>query len=147
MPAREPVPIRYPPDEHLAGLFARVVEIAKRLPGVVESRSYGTPSIKVKRKFLARLRSEAEGGLAIHCDLMEREMLMQAAPETFYITDHYADYPMVLINLETVLWDAMPDLVERAWRMVATPGLVKELERNRVEASAGDGRRPWAGLK
>ena len=142
MAAREPVPIRYPPDEHLAGMFARVVEIAKRLPGVLESRSYGTPSIKVKRKFLARLRSEAEGGLAIHCDLMEREMLMQAAPESFYITDHYADYPMVLINLETVLWDAMPDLVERAWRMVATPGLVKELERNRVEASAGDGREP-----
>ena len=128
MAAREHVPIRYPPDEHLAGLFARVVEIAKRLPGVVESRSYGTPSLKVKRKFLARLRSEAEGGLAIHCDLMEREMLMQAAPETFYITDHYADYPMVLINLETVLWDAMPDIVERAWRMVATPGLVKAFE-------------------
>ena len=142
MPAREPVPIRYPLDEHLAGLFGRVVEIAKRLPGVVESRSYGTPSIKVKRKFLARLRSEAEGGLAIHCDLMEREMLMQAAPETFYITDHYADYPMVLINLETVLWDAMPDIVERAWRMVATPGLVKELERNRAEAAAGTSASP-----
>ena len=145
MPAREPVPIRYPPDEHLAGLFARVVEIAKRLPGVVESRSYGTPSIKVKRKFLARLRSEAEGGLAIHCDLMEREMLMQAAPETFYITDHYADYPMVLINLETVLWDAMPDIVERAWRMVATPGLVKELERTPAEALAGTDAGPEPG--
>ena len=137
MAAREPVPIRFPPDERLAGLFARVVEIAKGLPGVVESRSYGTPSLKVKRRFLARLRSEAEGGLAIHCDLMEREMLMQAAPETFYITDHYADYPMVLINLETVLWEAMPDIVERAWRMVATPGLVKELERLRAEGPAG----------
>ena len=145
MPAREPVPIRYPPDEHLAGLFARVVEIAKRLPGVVESRSYGTPSIKVKRKFLARLRSEAEGGLAIHCDLMEREMLMQAAPETFYITDHYADYPIVLINLETVLWDAMPDLVERAWRRVATPGLVKELKRNRAQGPAGTDAGPGPG--
>ncbi len=145
MPAREPVPIRYPPDEHLAGLFARVVEIAKRLPGVVESRSYGTPSLKVKRKFLARLRSEAEGGLAIHCDLMEREMLMQAAPETFYITDHYADYPMVLINLETVLWDAMPDIVERAWRMVATPGLVKELERNRAQGATGPDAGPERG--
>ena len=105
-----------------------MVAIAGQFPGVNESRSYGTPSIKVKRKFMARLRSEAEGGLAIHCDLMEREMLLQAAPETFYITDHYADYPMVLINLETVLWDAMPGIVERAWRMAATPKLIKDYD-------------------
>ena len=50
MAASEPAPIKYPPDENLARLFARVMEIAKRLPGVVESRSYGTPSIKVKRR-------------------------------------------------------------------------------------------------
>ena len=124
--AREPVPIKFPPSEQLAERFARVVDLAGRLPGVVESRSYGTPSIKVKRKLLARLRSEAEGGLAIMCDFMDREMLLQAAPETFYITDHYADWPMILINLETVRWDAMPDILERAWRMVATPALIRE---------------------
>ncbi|MCE2460003.1 MAG: MmcQ/YjbR family DNA-binding protein [Pseudomonadales bacterium] len=126
--AREPVPIKFPPNKELAMRFARVVEIAQRFPGVEESRSYGTPAIKVKRKLLARLRSEAEGGLAIVCDFVDREMLLQAAPETFYITDHYADWPMVLINLETVRWDAMPDILERAWRRVATPGLVKEYE-------------------
>lgn len=126
--AREPVPIKFPPNKALAERFARVVAIASRFPGVEESRSYGTPAIKVKRRLLARLRSEAEGGLAIVCDIMEREMLMQAAPETFYITDHYADWPMVLINLETVRWDAMPDFLERAWRRVATPGLIKEYE-------------------
>lgn len=126
--AREPVPIKYPPDNALAERFARVVAIASRFPGVEESRSYGTPAIKVKRKLLARLRSEAEGGLAIVCDFVDREMLLQAAPETFYITDHYADWPMVLINLDTVRWDAMPDILERAWRSVATPSLIKEYE-------------------
>lgn len=126
--AREPVPIKFPPDKPLAERFARVVDIAQRFPGVEESRSYGTPAIKVKRKLLARLRSEAEGGLAIVCDFMEREMLMQAAPETFYIIDHYADWPMVLINLETVRWDAMPDILERAWRSVAPPTLIKHYE-------------------
>ena len=126
MAPREPVPIKYPPSDELAALFAKVVAIAERFPGVEVSRSYGTPAIKVKRKLLARLRSEDEGGLAIRCDFVEREMLLQAAPETFYITDHYADYPMVLINLETVRWDAMPDIVERAWRFVATPRLIKD---------------------
>ncbi|MCY4011747.1 MAG: MmcQ/YjbR family DNA-binding protein [Gammaproteobacteria bacterium] len=133
MAVREPVPIKFPPSEELAALFAKVVAIAERLPGVEVSRSYGTPAIKVKRKLLARLRSEAEGGLAIRCDFVEREMLLQAAPETFYITDHYADYPMVLINLETVRWDAMPDIVERAWRIAATPRLIKD-----YDAASGD---------
>ena len=128
MAAREPVPIKFPPSEEIAALFAKVVAIAERFPGVEVSRSYGTPAIKVKRKLLARLRSEAEGGLAIRCDFVEREMLLQAAPETFYITDHYADYPMVLINLETVRWDAMPDIVERAWRIAAAPRLIKEFD-------------------
>ena len=128
MAAREPVPIKFPPSEELAALFAKVVAIAERFPGVEVSRSYGTPAIKVKRKLLARLRSEAEGGLAIRCDFVEREMLLQAAPETFYITDHYADYPMVLINLETLRWDAMPDIVERAWRIAATARLIKEFD-------------------
>ena len=128
MAPREPAPIKFPPSERLSELFGRVVQIVQTLPGVEESRSYGTPSIKVKRKFLARLRSEAEGGLAIVCDIMEREMLLQAAPETFYITDHYAPYAMVLINLETVRWDAMPGILERAWRMVATPRLIKEYD-------------------
>ena len=131
MAVREPVPIKFPPDEHLAGLFNRVVEIARRFPGVEESRSYGTPALKVKGKFLARLRSEAEGGLAIQCDFMDRETLMQSAPETFYITDHYADYAMVLINLETLCWDDMRGILERAWPMVATPTLVKQYEASR----------------
>ena len=128
MAAKEPVPIKFPPGAKLAARYGRVVELAKRLPGVVESRSYGTPSIKVKRRLLARLRSEAEGGLAIQCDFMEREMLLQAAPETFYVTDHYADYPMVLVNLETVRWEAMPGILEHGWRQVAPPALVRELE-------------------
>ena len=128
MPVREPVPIKFPPSAELAALFAKVVAIAERFPGVEMSRSYGTPAIKVKRKLLARLRSEAEGGLAIRCDFMDREMLLQAAPEAFYVTDHYADHPWVLVNLETVRWGAMPDVVERAWRIAATPKLVKDFD-------------------
>lgn len=130
MPKRELAPIRYPPAPALAALYDRVVAIALALPGTEASRSYGTPAIKVKGKLIARLRSEAEGGLAIRCDVVERQMLMQAAPETFYLTDHYRKgrYSMVLVNLETVLWDAMPAIVEHAWRIVASPRLIAEFE-------------------
>ena len=125
MVKKDPVPIRFPPDKKHADLFARVVAVAKQFPGIEESRSYGTPAIKVKKKFMARLRSEAEGGLVILCDFVDREMLLAAAPEVFYITDHYTNSRAILINLEAVDWNAMPAIVEQAWRMAATAKLIR----------------------
>ena len=124
----EPAPLKYPPDRKLAALFARAVKLAMQLPGVEETRAYGTPAIKVKGKFLARLRSEAEGGLAIRCSFNERDILLMAAPEVFYITDHYANHPAILINLAGVDWAAMPAIIENAWRIAAPPALVKKYD-------------------
>ena len=38
-------------------------------------------------------------------------MLLQADPEVFYITEHYANYPMILIDLTRIRWDAMSGLL------------------------------------
>jgi len=107
-----------------AKTYELICALALKLPGVELGTSYGTPAIKVKGKLMARLRSEAEGGLALRCDFLERQMLLQAAPEAFYLTPHYQDYPMILIKLDEVRTDALPDLIERAWRMVAPKRLV-----------------------
>jgi hypothetical protein len=116
--------------------YKRVCEIARKLPGVEESSSYGTPALKVKGRFMCRLRSEAEGALAIRCDLVDRQVLMQADPEVFFVTDHYRDYPMVLVRLDRVRRSALPDLIERAWRMVAPPKLVAEHDARRDASAA-----------
>jgi hypothetical protein len=58
--------------------YARYLRIALKLPGTEESISYRTPSVNVGGKILSRLRTEAEGALAIHCDFIDREMLLQA---------------------------------------------------------------------
>ena len=125
MAKSEPVAIKFPPGKALAALFDKVVQIALTFPGVEEGRSYGTPAIKVKGKFMARLRSEDEGGLAIRCELIEREAMLEAAPATFYITDHYEEYEMVLIDLSKVDWELMETIVEAAWRMTAGPKLIR----------------------
>jgi hypothetical protein len=105
-------------------MYDYVCELALAFPAVELVTSYGTPGIKAKGKIMARLRAEAEGGLALKCDFVDRQMLMQAAPEAFYVTDHYLDWPMVLINLAEVRRDALPDLVERAWLMTVPAKLV-----------------------
>jgi hypothetical protein len=111
--------------------YSRYLKIALKLPGTEESTSYGTPSVKVKGKILSRLRTEAEGGLALVCDFVDREMLLQAEPDVFFLTDHYRNYPMILVHLDKIRSDALPDLVERAWRMRAPAKLVKEYDQAR----------------
>jgi hypothetical protein len=108
--------------------YARYVKLAKRFPGVEESTAYGTPALKVKGKILSRWRTEAEGALALYCDFIDREMLLQADPEVFFLTDHYRDYPMVLIRLDKVRSAALPDLIERAWRMRASKTLLQRFD-------------------
>jgi len=114
--------------------YKRVCEIARKLPGVEESSSYGTPGLKVKGRFMCRLRTEAEGALAIRCDFLDRQILLQADPQVFFVTDHYLNYPMILVRLEKIRLSALPDLIERAWRMVAPPKLVTEFDARRRRA-------------
>ena len=114
--------------------YRRVCEMARKLPGVEESASYGTPALKVKGRFMCRLRTEAEGALAIRCDFLDRQILLQADPEVFFVTEHYLDYPMVLVRLDKIRLSALPDLIERAWRVVAPAKLVAEYDARRRSA-------------
>ena len=97
----------------LSAAYKSYLNVALKLPGTEVSVSYGTPSVKVGGKVLSRLRTDAEGALAIRCDFVDREMLLQADPDVFFITDHYRDYPMILVRLDKIRADALPDLVDR----------------------------------
>ncbi len=95
---------------------------AAGLPGVEEGPSYGTPGLKVKGKFLCRLKEP--GVLVLRMELDEKEMRMQAEPDTFFETDHYKGYPAVLIRLERIDTDRLAVLLESAWRMQAPKKLL-----------------------
>jgi hypothetical protein len=103
-------------------------ELAQRFPGIELHTSYRTPALKVKGKFMARLRTEAEGWLAIRCDFVDREMLLQAAPDVFHLTDHYVNYPMILVDLDQISREALLDVLERAWRMSASKKLIQQYD-------------------
>ncbi len=103
--------------------FEDVAAAAVKLPEVEISKSYGTAALKVRGKMLARLKEDGET-LVLRADFVDRQILTQADPDTFYFTDHYRDYPLVLVRLAKLPKSALPDLVERAWRLVAPPALV-----------------------
>ena len=100
-----------------------VLEMARRLPEVEEGTSYGTPALRVKGRFFARLREDGET-LVVKINLFERQYLMDADPEVFFITDHYRDYPSVLVRLPLVQPAQLAERLEDAWRIVAPKRLV-----------------------
>jgi hypothetical protein len=106
-----------------------VCNIALAFPGVEASTSYGTPALKVKGRLMARLRTEAEGALALRCDFVDRSNLLQANPQAYFLTDHYVNYPMILVRLDKVRRAELVDLLDRAYRMVAPSKLTKTHDR------------------
>jgi hypothetical protein len=68
--------------------FDAVRELARSLPGIVESTSRGVWSLKFRGKLLACP--------AIRLD--QRAELIAADPDVYYITDHYLKYPSVLVR-------------------------------------------------
>jgi hypothetical protein len=102
-----------------------VRQIALSFPGVEESTAYGTPAFKVAGKFLTRLRPEDDSLVLVDVPFDEREMLMDADPETFHITPHYQNYPSVLARLARVHPGSLANFLERRWRNVAPRKLVK----------------------
>lgn len=103
--------------------FEMVWQMAMALPGVEKGTSYGTPACKVKGKLFARQHQDGES-LVVRTEFPERESLMEADPETFYITDHYRDYPWILVRLASVRQDQLSGLLKQAWLLVAPQRLV-----------------------
>jgi hypothetical protein len=107
--------------------FETVRRFALALPGVVEGLSYGTPAFRVRGTLLARLHEDGDT-LVVHVDQDEREALMAADPETFFITDHYRGYPWMLVRLSKAHEGDLARLLEQAWRRGASKRLVSLLD-------------------
>ena len=103
--------------------FETVRQIAQTLPGAEEGTSYGTPAFKVKGKLFARLHQDGES-LVVGVDFEEREEIMSADPEKFYITNHYLNYPWMLVRLSKVRADQLRDLLISSWRRAAPGSLL-----------------------
>ena len=99
--------------------------IALDLPEVEESSSYGTLAFKVRGKFLARLHQK-EPAVVVRMDFEERDARMRADPDTFYITDHYLDYPAVLVKLSLVRAADLREVLWQGWQLVAPPSLRRQ---------------------
>jgi hypothetical protein len=99
------------------------------LPEVVESTSYGAPSIKVKGKNFASVRGPQE--MVLHCPLEQKELLMEMAPDIYWQTDHFKGWPGLLVRLGVIGDEELSLRLEDAWRFRAPKRLADEYAANR----------------
>ena len=115
--------------------FDAVRRLAEGLPNVEQATMYGKPALKVRGRMFACITSHKSAEprtLAVRASFDERDALIGADPGTFYLTDHYADHPIVLVRLTRIRPDALRDLLLGAWRLVSS---------QRERAAAGRPRR------
>ena len=56
--------------------------------------------------------------MVVRMDMAQRDLLIEEDPATYYLTDHYVDYPCVVVRLSRVSPEALDDLIRGAHRFV-----------------------------
>jgi len=104
-----------------ADSFARVRDVGLTFPDVEAVIRYdGSPVLKARGCFMAGLathESAEPDTLVVRVGLDERHYLLEDAPDTYYLTDYYRQYPLVLVRLTSVGSDALRDLLAVSWRL------------------------------
>jgi hypothetical protein len=101
--------------------------IALSLPGVKEGTSYGTKAFRVASQLFIRVHPEGDV-LIVRCSQDQRDILVSIDPSIYFFTDHYRNYPWVLVRLNRIHSDALTDLMEQAWRSVTPKKLVNAFD-------------------
>ena len=117
-----------------------VREIGLALPDAEEGTTYGTPALKVRGQMFACIpshRSAEPDSLAMRIPFEQRDELLDAEPDTYYVKEHYQNYAVVLVRLALVHPDALRDLLRGAHQFI-----LSNAKRTRRRRTAGAGAPP-----
>ena len=90
------------------------VAFARSLPDVVMEKWWSAPCPKINGKGFMSPGREA-GSFALMVTHPEKEMLFETDPDTFWQTDHYRNYPMLLVRYGTPSRERIELYIRRAW--------------------------------
>jgi len=77
-------------------------KIALAIPGSKEVLWFRKPAVFLHDQFLTKVHDKEEA-MTLRVSSMEmRDMMLEAEPELFYITDHYRNFPFVLARLSAL---------------------------------------------
>ena len=94
--------------------FETVRKVGLALPNVEASTAWGAPALKIHGKLMACVpthHSAEPGSLMVRVGFDDRAELLAAAPDVYYVTEHYTGYSAVLVRLSLVTSDVLRDLL------------------------------------
>jgi hypothetical protein len=110
-------------EAELAPAFAKLVQAADHLPEITQSTWFNTPSLKVRGKSLCRVKDPDT--VVLMCPLEEKELLIAAAPDIYFETDHYKGWPATLVRIHVIPTAELALRLERAFAMHAPKAVLK----------------------
>lgn len=117
--------------------FKAVEAIGRTLSDVEVTTTWGTPALKVRGRMftcIASHKSAEPNTLVVMMDFADRDALLEDDPDTYYLKEHYVNYPCVLVRLSHVHPDALRDLVTGAHRFVSAKARRKRATGDRPKA-------------
>jgi hypothetical protein len=114
------------------------------MPEVEETTSWGMSAFKAGGTTFAvepHPRPDVEpSSLGVPMSFEERTRLLASRPEVYYLTDHWAKYPGVLLRLSSISRDELREILGAAWHYAMEYGVAKKARR-KTKARARRGRR------
>ena len=106
-----------------ADAFEIVRDVGLALPDVKAATKYdGSPVLKLGGCFMAGLATHPSAEpetLVVRSGFEEREWLIADAPDTYYLTNYYRRYPLLLVRLPRVDRRALHDSLSVSWRLTS----------------------------
>lgn len=102
-----------------------VRRLALSLPETTEVQAWGMPTFRAAGKMFVTVPDD-ETSFAVRCPKLEREELIAAEPEKFWVPPHEAGSHWVrvrLVALEDL--DELRDIIVDSWKQAAPPRLVE----------------------
>lgn len=102
-----------------------VRRIALALPDTAEKVAWSMPTFRVAGKMFATL-PEDETSIAVRCPREERDELVLAEPEKFWIAGHEAQFAWVRVRLAALEGEGeLRDILADSWRQAAPTRLLE----------------------
>ena len=93
--------------------------LALSLPGAEERPWFNRPCVFIHDRFLTRVHDKEEAVVLQIGSMEMREMMLEAEPDLFYITDHYRNFPFVLARLKALTKTSFKSMLEGRARQLA----------------------------
>jgi len=102
--------------------FDTVRKIGLAFPRAQEDRYYGMPALKIAGEvFVVQTshRSAEPNSISVLIGFERRDELLAADPRVFYLKQHYAPHPVVLVRLGEITRDSLQRLLRSAYDAVS----------------------------